>query len=47
MEEPNFNCAAVEPFVKLEENGSAAVLNYNLPQKSSFASYGDVVLKVP
>ena len=29
------SCISKEPFTKLEESGSASILNYNLPQKTT------------
>ena len=30
------SCIAHEPLSKLEENGSASILNYNLPQSTTY-----------
>ncbi len=30
------SCQLKEPFVKLQENGSASILNYSLPQNTSY-----------
>ncbi len=39
------SCIAKEPFMKLGE-GDAPSLNYNLPQSSSFSTYGDVSINL-
>jgi hypothetical protein len=36
MPEEILSCIQQEPFIKLEENGTAPTLNYNLPQTTSF-----------
>ncbi len=36
MSEETLSCIQQEPFIKLEENGEAPTLNYNLPQTTSF-----------
>jgi len=40
------NCNPGEPFVKLQENGTASILNYQLPQESSYLASGYVSLKI-
>src|SRR5690606_15351378 len=39
------SCVSQQPFIKLG-TGKAPVLNYSLPQKASFSSYGDVSLRL-
>ena len=39
MPEEILSCILQEPFIKLEENGTAPTLNYNLPQTTSFLTY--------
>ena len=33
-----------KPFMELNKNGQAPVLNYNIPQKNSFTAYGTNIL---
>lgn len=40
---PQLSCIPNDPLMRMGDNGDAApTLNYSLPQKSSFTSYGDV-----
>ena len=39
------SCNPQEPFIKLEDVGQAAILNYNLPQRTSFEFKGIIPLK--
>lgn len=41
------NCKPGEPFIKLENNGQASILNYQLPQESTYPAAGYVSLNVP
>lgn len=43
--EPSKSCSEGTPLMELE-NGSAAVLNYNLPQSSCFSVQGTLILKI-
>jgi len=40
------NCKTGAAFMKLGDGGAAPILNYSLPQKSSFTTYGNVVVRV-
>lgn len=40
------NCNPSEPFIKLEDNGQASILNYQLPQESTYPAAGLVALNV-
>ncbi|MFO0997500.1 MAG: hypothetical protein U1F33_12535 [Alphaproteobacteria bacterium] len=41
------SCIAHEPLSKLEDNGSASVLNYNLPQSTTYAVVSLIKLDIP
>jgi hypothetical protein len=41
------SCIALEPLTKLEENGSASILNYNLPQSTTYEVLSLFKLDVP
>lgn len=40
------NCNLNEPFIKLQENGTASILNYQIPQESTYPATGLVSLKI-
>lgn len=40
------SCLEGEPFVKLEDGGTAPILNYQVPQKTSFTAYGNVSMNL-
>ena len=40
------SCISKEPFTKLEESGSASILNYNLPQQTTYPACGVVMLDI-
>lgn len=40
------SCLPKEPFIKLGDGTQAPTLNYNLPESSSFSTYGDVPLGI-
>lgn len=40
------NCTPKEPFVKLEDQGTAAILNYNLPQQTTYNAVSYIGLNV-
>lgn len=40
------SCNLQEPFVKLEDNGQASILNYQIPQETTYSAKGYVVLNV-
>lgn len=39
------SCIPITPFVKLEEDGQASILNYNLPQETTYNAISYVGLK--
>ena len=41
------SCIAHEPLSKLEENGSASILNYNLPQSTTYEVVSFIKLDIP
>lgn len=41
------SCATSEPLMKLESNGTASVLNYNLPQSTSYSAISYVDMGIP
>src|SRR6266481_1602373 len=41
------SCIAHEPLSKLEENGSASILNYNLPQSTTYEVVSLIKLDIP
>lgn len=43
----NSSCIPKTPFVKLEEDGQASILNYNLPQETTYNAISYVGLNVP
>ncbi len=40
------NCTPKEPFVKLEDQGKASILNYQIPQESTYVAKGFVSLNI-
>lgn len=40
------SCLPKEPFTKLEESGTASILNYNLPQQTTYPASGVVMLDI-
>jgi hypothetical protein len=40
------SCSAKEPFIKLDENGSASILNYNIPQSTAYDAVSFVNLGI-
>jgi hypothetical protein len=46
MSTPPISCISKEPFTKLEETGSASILNYNLPQKTTYPASSIVRLDI-
>ena len=41
------SCQLKEPFVKLQENGSASILNYSLPQNTSYNATAFLKIEIP
>lgn len=41
------SCVSKDAFMKLNEEGTAPTLDYNLPQNSTFTTYGHIQLNVP
>lgn len=44
---PNNSCTPKEPFIKLDDNGRASILNYNLPQSTSYNATAFLSLDIP
>ncbi|MBS1572913.1 MAG: hypothetical protein JST62_10995 [Bacteroidetes bacterium] len=44
---PTNSCTPKEPFIKLDENGKASILNYNLPQSTSYNATSFLSLDIP
>lgn len=40
------SCNTKPPFVKLEDDGNASILNYNLPQQTTYSSVSYVGLNI-
>ena len=45
MDKPS--CIAREPLSKLDENGTASILNYNLPQSTTYEVVSFIRLDIP
>ena len=41
------SCIQHEPLSKLDENGSASILNYNLPQSTTYEVFSYIKLDIP
>ncbi len=41
------SCQLKEPFVKLQENGSASILNYSLTQNTSYNATAFLKIEIP
>jgi hypothetical protein len=41
------SCIPKEPFIKLDENGQASILNYSLPQSTSYNATAFLNLQIP
>jgi hypothetical protein len=41
------SCINKEPFVDLDPNGKASILNYNLPQATCYRVISNIVLELP
>lgn len=40
------SCVSKAPFIKLEDTGQAAILNYNLPQETTYNAISHIALDV-